>query len=511
MQVTPDSSADPELSAPLAPAAVPGAAAGNQHGLVRNTLYLTLAQVVTIPISVAANALAGRYLGAEEFGYLYLASTLCAFAILPLEWGQQGSVPALVARDRPRAGVYLGTALVWRSLMAVLISGVLALICLALGYDRGVRWAVGLSFPLAVLTSFAAGFKDTIRGFERTDIPSIAHVAQQVVTLVVIAPVLFLGGHLRALVLANIVVAGLTVFYLRWASRPIGLGPLKYERSALKPLFSLGTPFVFFGLAMVLQPNINATFLSKLVPAQVIGWFGVSQRLVGLLIFPASALIGALYPTLCRLHQEDREEFVRVSRNSLYGVSLVAIPAAVGCGFFPELGVSIFGSSEFAGATDHLRLMSVFVFLVYLSMPLGTLILAAERQRAWTLVQCICLVVSLVGNPFLIPYFQRRMGNGAMGTCATLVISELLVVVCGIALSPRGVFDRQLYKSLLLAGLAGAAMAGVALLTKTISLFLAVPAALLAYGVVAWFSGAIQPSTIDMIKGFVGRRLSRAR
>jgi O-antigen/teichoic acid export membrane protein len=262
---------------------------------------------------------------------------------------------------------------------------------------------------------------------------------------------------------------------------------------------------------MVLLPNVNATFLSKLAPPEVTGWYGVSQRLIGLLIFPASALIGALYPTLCRLHVEDKNEFARVSRNSLYGTALLAVPAAVGCGMFPELGVAIFDRAKFAGAVDHLRVMSVFVFLVYFSMPLGTCILASNRQRAWAIVQGLCVIVSLCGNPFLIPYFQTLTGNGAIGTCITLVVSEALVVGCGLALAPRGIFNRELNKSFALAALSGAAMAIVAWLTKPISLFLAVPAALLTYGVAAWLSGALQQATIDMVKEIVARKLRRAR
>jgi O-antigen/teichoic acid export membrane protein len=516
MQAAPDSTSAPaaDASAPSTTAQVtsPSPSPGeNQRGLVRNTFYLTAAQAVTIPVSVVSNALIGRYLGSEEFGHLYLATTLCSFAVLGLEWGLQGSMPALVSRDRAKAGAYLGTSLLFRAFSSVLAAAVLALVCLTLGYQQAVLWAVALSFPLAVLNSVAAGFKDTIRGFERTDIPAIAHVAQQMMMLMVLVPVLVLGGRLPALLIAHMAVAGLTVLYLRGTLGKVGISRLSFDPSAIKPFLTMGTPFVFFSLALVLGPNINATFLNQLTPPEVVGWFGVSQRLVGLLIFPASALVGALYPTLCRLHGEDPAEFVRVSRGSLYGVTLLAIPAAVGCGMFPEIGVSIFGTKEFHGALDHLRVMSLFILLVYFSMPLGIAILAANRQRVWTLVQCVCLVISLAGNPFLVPYFQRWMGNGAVGTCITLVLSEVWVVGCGIALSPKGLFDRSLAKSLALSLLAGAAMVGVAYVTKPVSLFLAVPAAVATYGVVAWFSGAVQPSTVDMLKGMLGRKLARFR
>lgn len=482
---------------------------GNARSLVRNTTYLTLASAATIPLAVVTNGLMGRYLGPVEFGYVYVAMTLSSLAVLAVDWGQQGAVPALVARNRPEAGAYLGTSLVWRGLMALAASLALAILCQLAGYGSVQKWAVALMFPFFVLASVTNAIKDTIRGFERTDIPALAQVGQQFVALLVLVPVLLLGGRLRAALIGNMVVAVLTVLCLAYALRPIGVGRLRFERGALKALFSLGTPFVFFDLAMALLPNINAAFLAKLVPAHVIGWYGVSQRLIGLLIFPAGALIGALYPTLCRLHTQDQTEFAKVTRDALYGVALLAVPAAVGCAFFPELGVAIFGSVKFAGATAHLRVMAAFIFLVYFSMPLGSCILASNRQRAWALVQSACILISVGANPFLIPYFQRTTGNGALGTCFTLVLSELFVVGCAIALAPRGIFNSELGKSLALACASGMAMAGVAWLTKPVSIFLAVPAAVLTYAVAAWLSGAVRTSTVEKIKDVARRKLLR--
>jgi O-antigen/teichoic acid export membrane protein len=488
-----------------------GAVQVKAPSLVRNTFYLTAAQAATIPLSVISNALVGRYLGPEQFGFLYLATTLCSFGVLVLEWGQQGAVPALVARNRGAAASYLGTSLAWRTASSLVVSLVLALACMAMGYETGVRWAVALAFPLAVLNSFNAGFKDTIRGFERTDIPALAHVAQQLMMVLVVVPVLFLGGQLRALLLSHVAVAFLTTLYLRRSLGTVGITQLRFDRSVLKPMLLQGTPFVFFDLAMVLGPNINASFLAKLAPADVIGWFGVSQKLVGLLLFPATALVGALYPTLCRLHGQNQDEFVRVTRGALYGVSLVAIPAAVGCAAFAEVGVAIYGSEQYSGAVAHMRLMSLFVLLVYFSMPLGISIIAASRQKTWTLVQCVCLVVSLVGSPFLVPYFQRTTGNGALGTCTTLVLSELIVVSCGVVFSARGLFDGTLLKSIGLSLVAGAAMLGVAIALKPVSVFVAVPAACLVYAALAWFGGALQPETKDMIRGKLERVRGKLR
>jgi O-antigen/teichoic acid export membrane protein len=511
MQATPGSSAPAEgaPNADDAPAVSVADASSGSHGVIRNTLYLTLAQVVTIPIALAGSAMAGWFLGPEEFGYMYQAMTLCALAMLVLEWGHSGAIPAFVARDRASAATVLGTSFAWRLGMAVPLGLLVALLCWAVNYGTALRWTIALTFPVAIMNSLGSGLKDTIRGFERTDIPAKAHVAQQALMLVLVLPVLALGGHLRSLLVAYFGIAAIILVYLLRALRPLSKAPLSYDKTKLKPLLVAGTPFVFFGVAMVAQPYLDSLFLSKLAPQKVIGWYGVAQRLTGQLIFPASALIGALYPTLCRLKDENHDEFVRVTRNSLYGVSLLAFPAAIGCAIFPELGVMIYGRAKFAGAEADLRVLSGFLFLVYFSMPLGTCVLAAGKQRAWALVQCISIVISCSFVPALIPYFQRTHGNGALATCWGIVLGEALIVACGLALSPRGVFDGALGKSMLLSALAGLVMIGLAVLTKPISLFLAVPVSVLGYALTAYFSGAVEPTTVQKVKATLARKFAR--
>jgi O-antigen/teichoic acid export membrane protein len=490
---------------------------GQQHSpntapsLAKNTLYLTLGNAATIPIAVATNALLGRYLGAEAFGHFYLASTVCGAALLALEWGQQGAVPALVARNRARAATYLGTSLAWRCSIGVVMLLGIGLLCRLMGYSADVTWVLLLSFPVYVANSCAAGFKDTIRGFERTDIPALVHVGTQVLGILVLIPVLLLGGGVRTVLVAQIGVAVFSVLALRLAIGRIRVGRLHYERQALSELFGIGTSFAFFDLALVVPPYINATFMAEHCPPEVIGWYGVAHRLVGLLLFPASALNGAMYPTLARLHIEDQDEFARVAGEAVYGASLLALPAAVCCGMFPEVGVAVFGKANFAGATTVLQVMSAFVLLVYVSMPIGTTLMAGNKRRAWTLVQAGCIVVSLAGNPFVLPYFQRTTGNGAIGAGALLVLSELFVVVAGFALLPKGVANAGLVKSLGAAMLAGVAMCAAAWLLKPISMLLAVPASLATYVVVGYTIGAIRPSVVEKVQGFLRRKFGARR
>ena len=217
----------------------------------------------------------------------------------------------------------------------------------------------------------------------------------------------------------------------------------------------------------------------------------------------------ALYPTLCRLHLEDQEMFPRTTRSALRFVMVLVVPVALGCALYPEIGIAIFSRQSFGPAADNLRILSIFVLLVYFTMALGCCILAAGKQKTWAVVQCLCVVVSAVLDPLLVPWFQSRMGNGGLGTCVATVVSEVGMLVAGVWLTPRGVFDRTLLRQLSLALFAGGVMAAAGMLLRSVNPFVAAPLAVTAYGVALVAIGGVDKDSLQMFRGIIGRKLAR--
>src|SRR4249920_3103339 len=121
------------VQAPLAHAQEKAQSA--QRLVLRNTMLLVLGQVLGMPLSIVLNAVMARYLGAEDFGYIYLASTFGSFGFLLVAWGQSGTLPAMVAKEPSKAGVLIGTGFVFRFVASFGVYGVLAAGCWALGYE----------------------------------------------------------------------------------------------------------------------------------------------------------------------------------------------------------------------------------------------------------------------------------------------------------------------------------------------------------------------------------------
>jgi O-antigen/teichoic acid export membrane protein len=477
--------------------------------VLRNTLFLAAAQVLGMPMSILTNAVMARYLGPVAFGYIYIGTTFNAFGFLIVEWGLGGALPALVAVDPSRAGRLLGTSMVWRGLMSVVAYGALDILCRLLGYPPEVRVVVALVFVGYAVSAISNAGQWAILGLERADVAAYRQLLEQTATLLIVAPILLLGGGVNATMVGHAAATVVALVYIGFALRASAIGQLSFDVDALKTLLRRGTPFVATGLVMVLQPTIDAAFLSKLAPAAVVGWHSAARRLIGFLVFPVTSLVGALYPTLCRLQATDQEAFGQTVKSALRTTSLLVVPVALGCALYPDIGIGLFDRASFGPAEDNLRLMSILLFLFYFTMILGVSISAAGRQRAWAVVQSLCVGVSLVLDPLLIPWFQRRTGNGGLGLCVAAIVSEILVLACGIAMAPTGVFDRRFVRSLLPALFSGAAMVAVALALKPVASLLAAPVSVGAYTGSLWLTGGIDKTQIGMLTEFVGRRFRR--
>jgi O-antigen/teichoic acid export membrane protein len=505
-----------------APTAVVGASAEGAAGVLspdntgatgsvvlKNTLFLVVAQIIGTPLSVLVNAVVARRLGPEDFGTMYLATTFASLGFIAIEWGQGGSLPGMVARDRRKAGELVGSGLVFRGLMLLAVYPLIAAGFLVAGYGTAFQEALALVFISASILSATSAGTDTVLGFERTDIRAYSMVGQQIITAAIVLPTVFLGGHLRATLIA-IIAATLIQNVVVWrAVLGTGLGKIKVSRATLQQHFREGMPFLALGIILALQPSVDAILLAKLGTPESVGWHAAARKLVGVLVFPSAALMNSMYPTLCRVLAETPSQFNRTVGSALRTATVLVVPVALGAALYPDLGIRIFSQATFAPAENNLRILSLFLFLVYFSMPLGSAVVAFGKQRAWAVVQSGCIVVSAIVDPILVPWFQAHTGNGGLGVCVATVVSEVFMVAGAIWLAPRGIFDRSVLRGLGLAAVAGCAMAATARLLSGITPFVAAPLAVVAYVACLSVTGGLDKAQLAALRGFVTKKLNR--
>ena len=349
---------------------------GSQRLILKNTILLVGAQAVSMPLSLVLTAAIARYLGAEEFGLLYLGprsspSGSCSSTgarTVPFRRSSRRIAPALGsswAAGSPGACSQRPSSTAcspWAATLSAIPGNFRS-------SSRSRRWRRH--------RRAGGACQDAVRGFERTDIAALSMIAQQVLSFALVVPVLVMGGRLTGILITFAGVNALVLLFVVRALRPVGVGRLRPKVDTARMLAVEGWPFLLFGLTMALQPNIDAIFLSKLAPAEVVGWHAAARKLAGVLVFPASALIAALYPTLCRLYADDERAFRETANGALRTSALVVGPVALGTALFADDAIRIFSKEAFGPAADNLRYLAPLIFLVYFSMPLGSSLLAA--------------------------------------------------------------------------------------------------------------------------------------
>jgi O-antigen/teichoic acid export membrane protein len=460
--------------------------------VLRNAIWLIGAQVLGAPLSMLINAVAGRYLGAADFGVLYLTTTYAGFALLFVEWGQYGALTGRIATERARAGELLGSAMVWRIAAALVVGAVVLGLCALAGYGHSFLLAMALMTAATFLASVGKAVQDAVRGFERMDFAALTYLGGQLLTAVVVISVLTLGFGLQGLLLGQILCAAIGVIFVFCMLPRLKIPRLSLRWNTVKQLFQDGRSFMIFALILQLQPVVDGAIMSRFATAEAIGWFAVSRKLMGALVFPAAAVGSALYPSLVRQFNGNLAGFRLTVHGAMRALCLAIFPLVIGCMLFPQVGVMIFSVQKFAPAEQNLRVLALWLFLLYVSIPLYTSIIASGRQRPWAAVQFGCVIISAVADPPLIGWFQAHWGNGGLGVCVANVISEVLMVAGAVLLVPKGVLDASMLRLLGKPALAGVAMAGVGLLVGRYNPIVGAMVAVASYAAVLWLIGELR-------------------
>jgi lipopolysaccharide exporter len=478
----------------------------NARRVLRNTTLLVLAQAFVTPLSVLVNAVAARALGTANFGRYYQALTFTSFVFLFVEWGQSSVLTAKVATQRTAAGELLGSGLVFRLCAAAIAGITVPGICALAGYDRDFIAVVALAILGGTFATVSAACQDVFRGFERMEFAAASYVGWQFLSAAAVVPTLLLGGGLQGLLIAQVACAALgAAFVFRMLPR-MNVPNLSVRWRVVEDLMRGGRPFLLFGLVLLLQPMIDATMLSRFSAAEGMGWYAAARKLVGVLTFPAAALVAALYPTLCRLRVQDMDRFRSTAADALYAVTIVVVPVTLGCALFPELGVAIFGQRNYAPAEDDLRVLAPYLLLVYFSMPIGSCLASSGRQSAWTFVQFACVIVSAGLDPPLIRWFQVHAGNGGLGVCVATVVSEILMVIGGACLLPKGILAKLPRGKFVAALVSGAVMVLVGISLAALDAMVRATLAVLAYFLCLQLSGGVNLSQLRSLLGVLRKR-----
>jgi O-antigen/teichoic acid export membrane protein len=475
--------------------------------MVRNFVHLGLGQVVTTVLTVLLSATIARTLGPEDFGLLFLITSIATFAYVFVDWGHGPYITRELARHPGRAGELMGSVLAVRVAMALALCGIAVAATWLLGYNLRTCLLAALMIvgwlPMYAGLSYAWAF----RARERMDCDALINVVLKTATLSVSLVCLMLGGRVLALVLVWPVAGTITLIVATLIYRRLGLSPLRVTAKTARELVTMGASLLAISLAITVQAYIDANILYKLVPHIAVGWYGAAWNIAGTLVAPATILTATMYPRLSRA-ANDHDVFKHTFRNVFRPLLLVGVLGAIGTYLFGDLVVTIvYSKQKFGPAGDILRAFAPAVLLIYIDMYLGTAIMAAERVGRFARVKLLAVVVTTVAELALIPWCQAYFGNGGIGIMFALILGETVMIAASIAIL-RDSVDGLMFTDLGRGLVAGGATLLLMRLLQSAHPFVRVPSCVVIFLGLAAAVGLVGRSDWELLMSAFQRRVS---
>lgn len=485
------------MGAPQAAAVVAGSTS-DRRSIVRSTVHLLTGQVATTALAIVLNAQLGRVLGPGDFGLYFFLLTSTYFVHVITEWGQGDILLREVARRPQQTAGLLGSALLIRVLLTVpvLTAGTLAV--MAIGYEARTIQLFVLTIVAFVPMALSDVYGTAFRGHERMDIDARCDVLGKVLHVAFVSLAFALGGRLVSVILSLFASGVFSLVYVAWKVRDIGVRRLRVQRSEVRVLQRDGFPVLLGDVLGHAQLYTETLILSALATTEVLGWYGAARSISNTLLMPAAILLSASYPRLARA-AVDRAALRSELGAGLRVVLILGVLVTTGTALFAEVAITlVYGQAGYGPATLILQCSGPLLFLLFLTMFLGSTVVIIGKARHITIVRAVVIPAAALATWLVVPRAQAAWGNGALGAIAVTTGAEVLVLGATIFLLPRGAVRGDLVLVLLRALLCAGVAAPASLLFDTP--FLRIPLFLLVFAAGAFTLRLVRAEDVQTIR-----------
>jgi O-antigen/teichoic acid export membrane protein len=190
--------------------------------------------------------------------------------------------------------------------------------------------------------------------------------------------------------------------------------------------------FMAAGIALVIYQQIDVVVISWVAEAEDLGWYATADALFGSLLFPATIVLGAIFPTIGRLYQTDPEALPALVTRAFSLLLVIALPIGLGAALIaPEFAPMLFGE-DYRPTGVVLAILGPVSVLTFGTTLFGGTALATGRARIWVTVILIAAAITVPLDMVLVPWANDRYDNGAIGGALTYMVTESMQFAVGV-------------------------------------------------------------------------------
>jgi O-antigen/teichoic acid export membrane protein len=480
--------------------------------VTKNVAVLSFTRVITTSSTLLLMMFLPRSLGPVGYGRLYLGQAIVGIFALLIEFGGHYTITKSVSRDPDDIASIFANAIGVRGILWIVSYLLMLGYAFAAGYPTQVVTIIAIYGVGMIASGVSAVVGSCFRGLNVLRYPAYGGIAETVFIAAVGIPALIIGispVHFALINVAGTFLGVLTVLRFRsvlFTSLP------RVEWGAAIALLKEGFPYFLNAVFGIIYYRIDTVMLSLMTSEHVVGWYGAAYRFFDSLMLVPNIFTIAIFPVLARQWGKDPDSFPRMLQKSLDAIILAGIPMSIGAfAFAPEIIHLFYGSAMYEPSILLLRIFSIGIPLLYIDFVLGTMMMAADRQRIMTRTAFFAIFANIALNYALIPWTDAHLGNGGIGSAVATLATELFVMVNMVIMMPQSAFTGARISLQVKAIISGVIMAAVMGAVLRVHWVMAGVLGTAAYAAGLWISKAFHPEDIMMITSVLGDRFPRLR
>lgn len=381
---------------------------------------MAAANIISSICGVALFVYVARTLSPEAFGYLSYAFTLVFFLANFIDLGLSTYGIREVAKNRPRASVYVSEIVSFRLIIAFVL---ISLLCLAawIAHRPSALLFVMLESSLLLIT-FALATEWAFQGIEKMHFVFISFAATSILQLTLIylfvkhtsdllkVPVIYF--------LATLPIAA--IFLKKFGFR------LKIMAEDLRKMMSyMSSSLVIWSISLFTQiyNNMDIFLLGLFRRMSEVGYFTIARRLVSGSVILMVFLANALLPRLSASFAADSAQFRSATRKFLAVAGLFTVGVLMPVMIFTDRFIVMAFGSKYLPAGPPVKIMIIGLIFVLFNLPYSTGLIAAGLEKQVLFQAAASAALSITSNFILIPKY------GMIGASLSFVFAEALALI----------------------------------------------------------------------------------
>lgn len=397
--------------------------------IVKNTAWLTFAEVFSRILSFFLAVWVARYLGVANYGkYNFVFSFPGLFVVLT-DFGLSTLTIREVSRDRALAKKYINNIILLKFILSTLTLLGIVIISQFLGKTEEVKVMLYFAAIVMIFQSLNQFFQSIFRSFGKMEYEFLSRIIFSIVLFLASLSVIYLNLGVLFLVLCSLLatIISFTVTILISTSN-FGRFKMEFDKNFLSHLVKESFPFFLSGIFVSIYWYIDVTMLSLIKSDLIVGWYTAATKLIFFLLIIPSIVFSAVFPVSSRLYEVSNEKLKAIFRRSFELMAIIAIPLAIGTTMTAgKIIFSLYGSA-FAPSVFALQILIWGLMFAFLAVPFENLFSSINKQYVLVKEFGIAALLNVALNLWLIPRYSFQ--GAAFSTLAVWIFELIYLFMC---------------------------------------------------------------------------------